>query len=81
MTTIVERFEKIKSNISLLKPNKKVNIIAVSKTFTLDHIYPLIDYGHLHYGENKVQEAKQSGQSKNKLKRIEITHDWKITKQ
>ena len=32
-------------------------IIAVSKTFKIDHIMPLIEYGHLHYGENKVQEA------------------------
>ena len=36
---------------------KKVNIIAVSKTFNLDHIKPLIDHGHDHFGENKVQEA------------------------
>ena len=32
-------------------------IIAVSKTFSIDKIQPLISYGHLHYGENKVQEA------------------------
>ena len=32
-------------------------IIAVSKTFKLDHIKPLIDFGHKHFGENKVQEA------------------------
>ena len=32
-------------------------VIAVSKTFNLDKILPLIDYGHLDYGENKVQEA------------------------
>ena len=35
----------------------KVKIIAVSKTFSLDKILPLIDHGHLDYGENKVQEA------------------------
>ena len=57
MNTIVDRFEKIKSKISSLKPNKPVNIIAVSKTFTLDYIKPLINHGHLHFGENKVQEA------------------------
>jgi len=58
MSTIIERFNKIKSNILALKPTKQVNIIAVSKTFPLDHIKPLIDYGHTHFGENKVQEAK-----------------------
>ncbi len=35
----------------------KTNIIAVTKTFPVSEIKPLIDYGHLHYGENKVQEA------------------------
>ena len=35
----------------------ETNIIAVSKTFSMDVIKPLIEYGHLHYGENKVQEA------------------------
>ena len=57
MNTIVERFDKIKSNIASAKPIKSVNIIAVSKTFPLEHIRPLLEYGHTHYGENKVQEA------------------------
>ena len=57
MNTIVDNFEKIKLKISSLNPFKPVNIIAVSKTFTLDHINPLIRHGHLHFGENKVQEA------------------------
>jgi len=54
---IIERFNKIKSNIDALKPFKPVNIVAISKTFSLDHIKPLIDFGHNHFGENKVQEA------------------------
>ena len=57
MTTIIERFNKIKSNIDNLKPSQQVKIIAVSKTFSLDYIKPLIDEGHVHFGENKVQEA------------------------
>ena len=57
MSTIVDRFEKIKFKISSLNPNKAVNIIAVSKTFTFEHIKPLLDHGHFHFGENKVQEA------------------------
>ena len=66
MNTIVDSFEKIKSKISSLKPVNPVNIIAVSKTFSLDHINPLINHGHLHFGENKVQEAiaKWSNQKK-----------------
>jgi PLP dependent protein len=57
MSIIIERFNKIKSNINSLKPIKPVNIVAVSKTFTLNHIQPLINHGHNHFGENKVQEA------------------------
>ncbi len=54
---IIQRFEKIKSNIEILKPSRKINIVAISKTFDLNYIKPLIDYGHNHFGENKVQEA------------------------
>ncbi len=57
MTNIVESFKKIQFNISKINTDKLVNIIAVSKTFSIEHIKPLIDYGHLHFGENKVQEA------------------------
>ena len=66
MSIIVERFNKIKSNIVSLKTIKPVNIIAVSKTFPLEHIYPLIEYGHIHYGENKVQEASAKWAEKKK---------------
>ena len=57
MSIIIERFNKIKSSIDAIKPKKKVNIVAISKTFTLEHIKPLLDHGHDHFGENKVQEA------------------------
>ena len=39
------------------KQDLKTKIIAVTKTFPISEIKPLIDHGHLHYGENKVQEA------------------------
>ena len=57
MNTIIERLNKIKLNILSAKPTQKVNIIAVSKTFNIEHISPLLDNGHNHFGENKVQEA------------------------
>ena len=69
MSTIVERFLKIQSNITSLKPVKPVNIIAVSKTFDLNHIKPLIDFGHSHFGENKVQEAKIKWSEQKKIKK------------
>ena len=57
----VQNLINIKNNINSklqnLKINKCPNIIAVSKTFNLERIMPLIQYGHFDYGENKVQEA------------------------
>tara|TARA_B100000945_G_scaffold311164_1_gene304040 strand:- start:390 stop:1052 length:663 start_codon:yes stop_codon:yes gene_type:complete len=50
--------KNIQSKINNLNyKNYNPNIIAVSKTFKMDHINPLIEYGHIHFGENKVQEA------------------------
>ena len=49
--------EKIKQRLIDLKISKVPKIIAVSKTFGMDKISPLIEYGHLDFGENKVQEA------------------------
>ena len=49
---------QIKTKINDLKYNNyKPEIVAVSKTFSINHIIPLIEYGHTHFGENKVQEA------------------------
>ena len=49
---------EIKSKISEHKiKDYNPNIIAISKTFKIDHILPLIQYGHIHFGENKIQEA------------------------
>ena len=57
MSNIIDSYNKIKSNILKIDSNNRSKIIAVSKTFALSHIMPLINYGHHHYGENKVQEA------------------------
>ena len=79
MNIIVERFNKIKSNIELLRPIKTVKIIAVSKTFSLSHIQPLIDHGHLHYGENKVQEAKSKwSEIKKEKKNVNLHMNGKL---
>ena len=53
MTDVVKNFKDIKFSTN----NSNVNIIAVSKSFSFDKIKPLIDFGHNHFGENKVQEA------------------------
>ena len=49
--------DTIRVKLSEININKIPKIIAVSKTFKIDQILPLIDYGHIHFGENKVQEA------------------------
>ena len=47
----------IKIHLNKLNINNNPKIVAVSKTFEIDKILPLIEYGHSDYGENKVQEA------------------------
>ena len=49
--------KKIKVYSNELQINNYSKVIAVSKTFKIDKILPLIDYGHVDFGENKVQEA------------------------
>ena len=64
----------IKSKQSVLKNHYKIpKIIAVSKTFKLNHILPLIEHGHVDFGENKVQEASEKwSEIKTKNKKIKL---------
>ena len=61
MHNTVQKYKDIISVINRKIEEQKINltpkVIAVSKTFKLEKIIPLIEYGHLDYGENKVQEA------------------------
>jgi len=61
MNSTVKNLLDIKNNIKIhlnkLNINNNPKIVAVSKTFKIDKILPLIEYGHSDYGENKVQEA------------------------
>ena len=61
MHSTVKNLLNIESNIKIhldeLKINNVPKIIAVSKTFKIDKILPLLDHGHIDFGENKVQEA------------------------
>ena len=59
----------LKLNINNYSPK----IVAISKTFKIDHILPLIEYGHRDFGENKVQEAVEKWtEIKNKNKNIKL---------
>tara|TARA_B100001250_G_C19682800_1_gene736613 strand:+ start:413 stop:1072 length:660 start_codon:yes stop_codon:yes gene_type:complete len=61
MHNTVKNLLDIENNINIYLKKLNINnipkIVAVSKTFKIDKIQPLIDYGHIHFGENKVQEA------------------------
>ena len=62
MHSSVENLNLIKNKISKIVNEKQLkinpNIIVVTKTFSLDKIKPLLEIGHTHYGENKIQEAE-----------------------
>tara|TARA_B100000029_G_scaffold132298_1_gene126133 strand:- start:184 stop:831 length:648 start_codon:yes stop_codon:yes gene_type:complete len=57
MHDTVKNLVHIQEEINLNNNSHNPKIIAVSKTFKMDNILPLIEYGHLQFGENKVQEA------------------------
>ena len=71
MHDVIKNYTEVINAIEHRLKDQNINqpkVIAVSKTFSLDKILPLIDCGHLDYGENKVQEA------------IEKWSDIKLTK-
>ena len=49
---------KVKEIIKQKQLKTEPKIIVVTKTFPLDKIYPIIEHGHIHFGENKIQEAE-----------------------
>ena len=60
-------------SIQLSYNNYKPNIVAVSKTFPLTQVMPLINHGHIHFGENKVQEALEKWSDiKNNFENIKL---------
>lgn len=77
MHDTVECYKEIISTIEQRLKDQNIDnspkVIAVSKTFKLEKILPLIDYGHLDFGENKVQEAIEKwSEIKTKKKDIQL---------
>ncbi len=74
MHETVKNLLKIEENIKSKFSNndRKPKIIAVSKTFKMDHIKHLIEYGHKDYGENRVQEANEKWYEIKKVKNINL---------
>ena len=64
---LLEIENNIKVNLIKLNINNYPKIIAVSKTFKIEKILPLVEYGHIDFGENKVQEAAEKWE---KIKKI-----------
>jgi pyridoxal phosphate enzyme (YggS family) len=52
---ILKNYNEVLNNINNI--SKDAILIVVSKTFLIPHIKPIIDFGHIHFGENRVQES------------------------
>ena len=57
MHNTVKNLLNVENNIKKLNISNNPKIVAVSKTFKIDKILPLLEHGHIDFGENKVQEA------------------------
>ena len=72
----VKRLISIQLEIKSICEEKNIQIpaiIAISKTFPIENVMPLIEHGHIHFGENKVQEAETKWKSiKNKFKKLNL---------
>ena len=77
MHVVVKRLQTVNNKVKEIIIEKQLKsvpqIIAVSKTFSLNQITPLLDFGHLHFGENKVQEADHKWKDvKKKYKNVQL---------
>ena len=77
MHTCVQRLNFVKNKIKEIIDRKQLKtapeIIAVTKTFPLKKIYPLLEVGHIHFGESKIQETESKWLNvKNKYKNIKL---------
>ena len=73
----VKRLNSVKNKVKEILDKKQLKtspqIIVVTKTFPLDQITPLLEVGHIHFGENKVQEAEAKWlKLKNKYKNLQL---------
>ena len=76
MENVVKNFNLIKQEII---DKKNVKLVAVTKTFPISHILPVINEGHTDFGENKVQEAMEKWTSiKARLSKDQFTFNRQI---
>ena len=77
MHTTLEKLSRVKNKVNEIISKKQLKtdpkIIVVTKTFPLNKIIPLLENGHIHYGENKIQEAENKWiDTKNRYKNLQL---------
>ena len=77
MHTTLEKLRRVKNEVNEIITKKqlktKPKIVVVTKTFPLNKILPLLENGHIHYGENKIQEAENKWiDTKNRYKNLQL---------
>ena len=77
MHTTLEKLSRVKNKVNEIISKKqlktKPKIVVVTKTFPLNKILPLLESGHIHYGENKIQEAENKWiDTKNRYKNLQL---------
>ena len=77
MHSSLEKLTLVKNKVNQIIKKKQLKIVpkivVVTKTFSIDKITPLIDSGHIHFGENKIQEAENKwSQVKNHNKDLKL---------
>ena len=77
MHTTLEKLSRVKNKVNEIIRKKqlktKPKIVVVTKTFPLNKIIPLLENGHIHYGENKIQEAENKWiDTKNRYKNLQL---------
>ena len=80
MHTTLEKLNRVKNKVNEIVNEKQLKtypkIIVVTKTFPLNKIMPLLENGHIHYGENKIRVISESFASKiNDLVRLKIDRE------
>ena len=77
MHTTLEKLSRVKNKVNEIISEKQLKtnpkIVVVTKTFPLNKIIPLLENGHIHYGENKIQEAENKWiDTKNRYKNLQL---------
>ena len=77
MHTTLEKLSRVKNKVNEIISKKqlktKPKIVVVTKTFPLNKILPLLENGHIHYGENKIQEAENKWiDTRNRYKNLQL---------